>query len=226
MKTGLINQKENFLFDLDGVVLDSMHYHALAVAEACEKFKVKITKEDVLLNEGSLTFDVMKKIFERSSQTLTKETYFEIFKLHKKFFIEKYSKFVKPFDEIYEILVRLKNHNKKLALVTGSDQEIVNSDLPKNIKELFDVIITADKINFRKPHPEPYQKAVSLLKATVLDSVAIENSTTGIAAAKNAGLFCIAVTTTLPKEYLSKADLILENHIELKRYIFDGVYQL
>ncbi len=216
-----ILEYQNFLFDLDGVILDSMPYHAKAVAEACEKFGVKITQEDVYMNEGSLTFDVMQKIFERNSKILTKEVYFEIFKLHKKIFIKKYSKFVKPFDGIYDILNTLKNNNKKLALVTGSDIDIVKSDLPKDIEKFFDVIITSDKINFRKPHPEPYQKAMELIKTTKQESIAIENSPTGITAAKSAGLFCIAITTTLAKEYLSKADIILKNHFELKNYLFN-----
>lgn len=218
----ILDYTNNFFFDLDGVVLDSMPYHTKAVAEACEKFAVTITQEDVYVNEGSLTFDVMQKIFERNLKILTKEVYFEIFKLHKKIFIEKYSKFVKPFDGIYDILNELKRHNKKLALVTGSDIDIVKSDLPKDIEQLFDVIITADKINFRKPHPEPYQKAMNLIGATPQNSVAVENSPTGITAAKNAGLFCMGIATTLPVEYLSKADIVFKNHFELKKFVFNN----
>lgn len=214
--------KKFFLFDLDGVILDSMPYHIKSMQEACGVFGIEAPSEILLYNEGAITYDLVKELADISKVELTKEKYLEIIKYHKKFFIEKYAKEVKPFDGVVDLLYKLKSNNKKLAIVTGSDKDLIEADLPKEIKDVVDVIITADQIQFRKPHPQPYQKALELLNAKVNESVSIENSPTGIMSAKNAGLYCIGITTTLPKEKLQLADLIVKDHKELSKYLLNG----
>lgn len=214
--------KTYFLFDLDGVVLDSMSYHIKSMQEACEIFGINAPKEVLLYNEGAITYDLLKDLADKSNVELTKEQYFEIIKYHKKFFIEKYAKEVKPFDGVVDLLYKLKSNNKKLAIVTGSDKELIEADLPKEIKKIVDVIVTADQIQFRKPHPQPYQKALELLNAKPYESLSVENSPTGIMSAKNAGLYCIGITTTLSEEKLKLADLIVKDHFELSKYLLNG----
>lgn len=213
---------KNILFDLDGVILDSMKYHVKSMMEACAMFNINISEETLLTNEGAITYELLKEAAFRSNVILTKERYLEIIGYHKKFFIEKYSSKVKPFEGIVELLYKLKSQGKKLAIVTGSDKDIIDSDLPKEIKEVVNVIITADKIEYRKPHPQPYLKALELLNGKVDESVSVENSPTGILSAKNAGLYCIAITTTLSKERLQLADLIVKNHKELSEYLLNN----
>ncbi|MCS7151072.1 MAG: HAD family phosphatase [Endomicrobia bacterium] len=213
---------KNYLFDLDGVILNSMPYHAKAMREACAIFGIDLKEEVVLYNEGAITYDLLKGVAKQTNINFTMENFLEIINYHKKFFIEKYARYVKPFDGVMEILYQLKEKDKKLAIVTGSDKEIVDADLPKEIFNILDVIITSDRIAHRKPHPQPYLKALELLNAKVDESIAVENSPTGILSAKSAGLKCIAIPTTLPKEKLQIADLIVENHSELKKYLLNG----
>ncbi len=213
--------KKFFLFDLDGVILNSMPYHTKAMQQACFISEINISEEIILNNEGAITYELLKEIAKNSNVFLTKEKYFEIINNHKKIFIEKYAKEVKPYYGILELFYKLKSYDKKLAIITGSDKDIVDVDLPKEISNLVDVIITADKIQYRKPHPQPYQKALELLGAKKEESLAVENSPTGILSAKNAGLYCIAIATTLPKEKLSLADVVLGNHSELANYILN-----
>ncbi|MFN3551385.1 MAG: HAD family hydrolase, partial [Endomicrobiia bacterium] len=165
--------KKFFFFDLDGVILNSMPYHAKAMNQACCLFGINISEDIVLNNEGAITYELLEKIAESSNVKLTKEMYFEIISYHKKFFIENYSKEVKPFDGIIDLLYKLKSFGKKLAIVTGSDKEIIDSDLPKEISNVVDVIITSDKIQYRKPHPQPYQKAQEILTAKKEESLAV-----------------------------------------------------
>ncbi|MEN3013461.1 MAG: HAD family phosphatase [Endomicrobiia bacterium] len=210
-------------FDLDGVILDSMPYHAQAWIEAFSLYNVYFTKEEVYLNEGSIEFEVIKKLFENKNLSIDEETFKKILSDQKNIFLKKYIKFIKPFKEVPQLIKDLKKSNKKLALVTSSDKEIIEKDLPEDIKVNFDVIITADKIKKRKPHPEPYLKAIELLKAEIEKSVAVENSPTGVLSAKTAGLKCIAITTTLPKEKLKLADIVISTHKELKKILMGEI---
>lgn len=94
---------------------------------------------------------------------------------------------------------------------------------------LIDVIVSADDVEKSKPHPQTYLDAIHLLgnhagvALNPSECVAIEDTPTGLQAAKSAGLRTIAVTTTRPPEDLHLADLILENFQNLTLDALDGV---
>ena len=214
--------KEYILFDLDGTLLNSMPYHARAWIETFSQFGIEFREEEIYLNEGALELEVVKNIFSKKGIELTYEFFEELFKLQKQIFKTKYAKMVKPFPEVPELLYTLKKEGKKLALVTSSHREIFEEVFPKNLVSFFSVILTGDKTQRRKPHPEPYLKALEILKGNKKDSLVVENSPAGIKSAKSAELFCIGITTTLPPRHLSLADLIVKNHQELKEVLLNG----
>ena len=61
-----------------------------------------------------------------------------------------------------------------------------------------------------KPHPEPYLKAAEALSLKPAQCLVVENAPFGIESAKRAGMFCVAVATSLPKEYLKGADTVVD----------------
>ena len=82
-------------------------------------------------------------------------------------------------------------------------------------QEHFDFIITGDEVPRAKPYPDPYLTAAHHLELKPRQCMVVENAPLGIEAAKNAGMYCVAIVTTLGKEYLTSADLILQNIGEL-----------
>jgi beta-phosphoglucomutase-like phosphatase (HAD superfamily) len=74
--------------------------------------------------------------------------------------------------------------------------------------DVFDVIVSADDVTRGKPDPEGYLLALEQLGVRAVDAVAIEDAPPGIAAAKAAGLRCVAVLGTVPPERLGEADEI------------------
>ncbi len=215
--------KRFVLFDLDGTLLNSMPYHARAWMEVLEKYGIPFEERDVYINEGALEFEVVKKIFESKGISVDEKFFNELFKEQKKIFKTKYSSFVKPYPGVVELLEDLKTKGKRLALVTSSHKEVLGEVVSSELLNFFDVVLTGDSTNRRKPHPEPYLKALSFLKAPKEDAVVVENSPAGVHSAKNAGLFCIAITTTLEPEYLCPpADLIVENHEKLREVLLNG----
>ncbi len=214
---------EYIFFDMDGVILDSMPYHARSWIEACAEFGWHFTEEEVYLYEGAFDFEVVKDLFLKKGFSVDRELFLKALSLQKKIFQEKYAHLIKPFEEVPELLSLLREKGKKLALVTSSHRDVVEKVLPEDIRRYFSIIVSGEDVERRKPHPEPYLKAINLSRASKERAVVVENAPAGVSAAKNAGLYCIGITTTLPPHHLSLADLIARDHRHLKELLLNGL---
>jgi len=100
-------------------------------------------------------------------------------------------------DGALELINTLRAATLPLGLVTSSVREhvdIVLGQLPANV---FDVIVTAESVERRKPHPDPYLTAVDQLGVPAEWAVALEDSPTGVAAAEDAGCAVVAVPSVV-----------------------------
>jgi pyrophosphatase PpaX len=97
---------------------------------------------------------------------------------------------VELYPDALEVLERLKDAGKKLALITTSSHENIAHLLAKhNVSRFFDVIIAGDDVQQHKPNPEPLEKALQLLGAKDKRlAVMIGDSDKDIGAAKNTGV--------------------------------------
>ena len=204
------------IFDMDGVLIDSMKYHIYSWSKAFEVLGLKTTKKEILLFEGMSSKKTINMILKKNNITLTNNEKNKL-QTNRKEILNKTFKFV-IYEEVLEILYFLKSKNIRLGLVTGSNREFTNKIIEKYFKNLFDVIITGDDIKNGKPNSKPYEKAKQKFDFKDSDFLVIENAPLGIESAKKAKLKVIALKTTLNKNYLEKADLILKNHRELLNY--------
>jgi beta-phosphoglucomutase len=98
-----------------------------------------------------------------------------------------------------------------LGIVSGSARAEIEPVLEiAGIRDAFAVLVSVDDIRRSKPDPEGYLLALHLLGVGAGAAAAVEDSEAGVAAAKAAGLYCAAVTTTLPPDRLSEADELAE----------------
>jgi beta-phosphoglucomutase len=98
-----------------------------------------------------------------------------------------------------------------VAVVSGSARAEVEPVLAAaGLTDVVRLIVSADDIERSKPDPEGYLLALRRLGLGPDDAVAVEDSEAGVAAAKAAGIYCVAVTTTLPAGRLSEADELAE----------------
>lgn len=205
------------LFDMDGVIVDSMQWHAESWIKVFSDMGIVLTKHDIFKREGMSGLDSIVDIIKEKGypepgveeQKNLQKKKVEIFD-RKKVYI---------FPEVKKILTFIKSKNIKTGIVTGSLRRTVDSILPDDIRHLLDTIITADDIHNGKPHPEPYLKAMSILNASPDSTLVIENAPLGIASAKSAGAECFAVQTTLPVEFLLQADMVFKTHKDLLDYL-------
>lgn len=105
----------------------------------------------------------------------------------------------------------------KLAVASSSSRAWVVGHLERlHIHALWDAVLTRDDVTRTKPSPDLYQLAVARLGVQPSQAVALEDSPNGIAAAKEAGLRCVAVPNALTRELdVSRADVRLASLAEM-----------
>jgi beta-phosphoglucomutase len=109
--------------------------------------------------------------------------------------------------------VRYAAERVPVAIVSGAAREEIEPVLQAaGIAEAFAFIVTAGDIERGKPDPEGYRRALTLFDGDIDagDVLVMEDSEAGIAAAKAAGMSCVAVLGTLVPERLRAADEIVE----------------
>jgi beta-phosphoglucomutase len=212
-------QFTGILFDMDGVIVDSMPYHFIAWYEALAAYGVTVNCLDIYAHEGESWQKTLPYFLKRAGHKYDQQLIKDIFQLRQKLF-KKYFK-RRIFPGIEELLLELTAKGYSLALVSGTPSYDIKKILPRKIFELFKVIVGGEMVSHGKPDPEPYIYAINKLKLKAKDSLVVENAPLGISSAKAAGSYCIALDTSLPAEYLSQADQILHNITELKDFVLE-----
>jgi beta-phosphoglucomutase len=210
----LFSEISAVIFDMDGVIVDTMPFHAAAWQGTFRKFGVHVTKREIYLREGEKWDKTFFEILKREGKKVTSATRRRVLEHREKVF--KKGLKVELFKYAPALINRLKKKGLKLGLVTGTPRREVKKLLPARMYRRFDVVVTGDQVRRGKPHPEPFLKALKALKTAASDAIVIENAPHGIKAAKRAKLRVIAIETSLPKRYLKEADLVLKSLNELK----------
>jgi beta-phosphoglucomutase len=201
------------LFDLDGVIVDSLHYHYLAWDHMFKEIGGSVTEESIFLSEGMNSFEILPLFLKQFNIELPVEK-------HKKFIEDKRNYFrqivkLKYYPNAFETIEELRDRGYTTALVTACARKNMEKSIDKEHQKLFEFIISGDDVTHSKPNPDPYLIAQRALGLEVSECVAIENAPLGVDSVKNAGMICIAVESTLGREYLQKADFIINAIQEL-----------
>lgn len=184
------------LFDMDGVLFDSMPNHSASWCGASEAFGLKMTPEKAYMNEGrtgSSTINEMALISWGREATES-----EIQQIYaKKSEIFNSLPLAQPMPGALSVLSKAKAAGLKIVLVTGSGQKTLLDRLNKHFPGIFapDNMVTAYDVKLGKPNPEPY--LIGLQKAGVSpnEAMVVENAPLGVRAGVAARIFTLAVNT-------------------------------
>ncbi len=204
------------LFDMDGVVVDSMRFHAAAWKQVLGEHGLAVEEIEIYLREGMSGRQSIEDIFADHGRPFPSEDRFQKLIAKKHALFERNT--IGLFPSVVSILEWVKARGACAALVTGSAQRSIDHMMPERVLSLFDAVISAEDVAKGKPDPEPYRRALEKLGADPAAALAIENAPMGIRSAKGAGVTCYAIETTLPRRYLSAADLIFGDHASLFEY--------
>jgi len=204
------------LFDMDGVLVDSMRYHDEAWRVTLRGYGLEISEEEIYKREGQKGHHTARDLLAKAGHQPDDEKIQKLIK-EKEIHFKTNAKAI-LFPKALECVQKLYQEGFSLAVVTGSFSEEVKNILPVEMRRCFSASVTADRVQIGKPHPEPYLLALAELGIPAQDALVIENAPFGIQAAKAAGAACVALATSLPEAYLQDADMVLPGIEDLGKY--------
>jgi beta-phosphoglucomutase len=201
--------KKAILWDMDGVIADSYSFHFAAWQETFAKRGIKFTKEDFTKLFGTRNDFIIGSIMgrelpERDVKIMVQEK--------EEKFRRKAAGNIKPFPGAVRLLNAIKKGNFKLGLVSSTPKENIDLVLSElNLEGMFDCIVFGQEVSESKPSPQIYLLAARELEVTPNDCLVIEDSPLGVKAAKTAGMKCLAIANTRPRQKLQEADKVADS---------------
>lgn len=213
-------------FDQDGVLYNSMPYHAESWAWAMTKHGLPYTAMECYRNEGRTSTGVIQEHHRQMYGTdATPELIEAIYKDKTEHFTEMTGGFPGIIPDVDKVLQYLRSQGVQCWVVTGSGQRDLINALNKTFDNAFTGIISSFDVKKGKPDPEPYLKAWERSGFKKEECLVVENAPLGVRAAKAAGLFTCAVNTgILPDSELEAehADKVFPNMAALLKWLQDS----
>ena len=222
------------LFDMDGVLYDSMPNHAVAWQRSMATFGIEMTASDAYATEGARGVDTIRMMVKKQQGRDIDEQEAQ------RMYDEKTRQFhlmpeapIMP--GVLELMKQIKDCGLQIGVVTGSGQRPLIQRLLNDFKNYLDEdhITTAYDVKRGKPNPDPY--LAGLKKAGNLKSyeaIVVENAPLGVRAGVAAKIFTVAVNTgPLPDESLIKegANLLFADMPSFNlqwNHLFHQIYDL
>ena len=210
------------LFDMDGVLYDSMPRHAVAWRESMAHFGLVMTADDAYATEGARGIDTIVHMVKRQQKRdISLDEAQKMYDLKSKLFHDMGDPPLMP--GILTLLEQIKAKGLTIGVCTGSGQKPLIKRLLTDFGKYLDEhhIVTAYDVTRGKPAPDPY--LMGLQKAGGLkpwEAFVVENAPLGVQAGMAAHIFTIAVNTgPLPDKVLtdSGADIIFPSMEDLSR---------
>ncbi|NTV29321.1 MAG: HAD family phosphatase [Candidatus Omnitrophica bacterium] len=212
------NHLAAILFDMDGVITNTMFYHYKAWQAVLHDEGIPITKHEIYQREGQKGITSLKEIFSKYNKPLSIKHGQNLLLKKEEFFNKNVRTRFIPGSRHF--IKKIARRNIVLALVTGTSKHEIPNILPRKLLDSFHVVISGSDVQNGKPHPEPYLKALNALNINNKKQVVvIENAPFGIHSAKMAGLTCLALETSLPRKYLREANHVFRDFTSLSNFI-------
>lgn len=221
-----INNKEitTALFDMDGVLYDSMKRHAYAYRECLKDFNIDMPEMLVYECEGMKGTETMRLVaqeqWKRPVTDLEAEEMYEA-----KCRIFKSLPRADKIPGVENLMRHMKSEGMDICIVTGSGQISLLERLIEDFDGLIDRehIVCSKDYKIGKPAPDPYLMGLERCNSKAENAIVIENAPLGVRAGKAAGIYTIAVNTgPLPYSKFEEAgaNIIFNNMEETEKWLF------
>ena len=201
------------LFDMDGVLFDSMPNHAYAWSHAMTDFGLKMEPEEVYMNEGRTGHGTINILSNRYwGRNATNEEVEQIYEAKSTLFNTLPEP--RPMPGAMDLLRKIRVQGLMRVIVTGSATHALLDRVNAAFPEIFspELMVTAFDVRHGKPNPEPYLMGLKKAGIEATEALVVENAPLGVQAARAAGIFTIAVNTGPLKDEILKeagANLVL-----------------
>lgn len=185
---------KGFLFDLDGVIVDTAKYHFLAWKRLADDLGAKFTIEDNELLKGVSRMRSLQIILDLNNLEISEERKLGLATKKNEWYVDYILKM--GADEILpgtiDFLEATKAKGIKIALGSASKNAMTILDRLE-ITSYFDAIISGNEVSKAKPDPEVFLLGAESIGVEPVDCVVFEDAKAGVEAAINAGMKCIGI---------------------------------
>jgi HAD superfamily hydrolase (TIGR01509 family) len=209
-----MDSKFAFLFDMDGVIVDSNPAHKIALRQFCRKYGRDLSEEQ--LKEkiyGRTNKDWLPAVFGE----ITEEQLRRYADEKESLFRDIYKSSIQPVPGLMPFLQKLQAAGIPTAIATSAPRANVDFTLKHTgTGEFFKTILDESFVSRGKPDPEIYLKAAAAIGFAPANCIVLEDSLSGVKSGKAAGCMVLAITTTHSAEELYEADAITADFIGLE----------
>ena len=207
--------KKGFIFDLDGVIVDTAKYHFLAWKKLAKSIDVDFTNEQNEQLKGVSRVKSLEKILSWGNKSVSEDKFMEL--MAKK--NDDYLSYITEMDET-EILPDV---NRVLDFLLAVKQPISLGSASKNARKIlkkvsliekFNAIVDGNDVTKAKPDPEVFLIAAQELNIKPEDCIVFEDSVAGVQAANRANMISIGIGE---KDVLHEADYIFKDFTEMSQ---------
>ena len=184
------------LFDMDGVLFNSMPYHSEAWHQVMKTHGLDLSREEAYMHEGRTGASTINIVFQRElGKEATQEEIESIY--HEKSILFNSYPEAERMPGAWKVLQKIKSDGLIPMVVTGSGQHSLLDRLSHNFPGMFrrELMVTAFDVKYGKPHPEPYLMALQKGGLAPNEAIVVENAPMGVQAGAAAGIFTVAVNT-------------------------------
>ncbi|WP_296786785.1 HAD family phosphatase [Selenomonas sp.] len=206
-----------FIFDMDGVIIDSEPIHSRVKMDTFRHFGLPFDEADLIHYMGRTSGEMFQEVIDSAGRRdLTPEELTDY--KHKHYLEVLKSGEIEPVKGTVELIKELYAAGIPIALATSSWPVVVDAVLDGfGIRPYFRSVLSGSELPASKPDPAIYQITAKRLGVNPADCVVLEDTRNGILAAKGAGMYCIAYRNpNSGKQDLSLADRIVEDIREIK----------
>jgi beta-phosphoglucomutase family hydrolase len=205
--------RKAFLWDLDGVIIDSGADHFESWRQALAAHGVEYSIEQFASFFGMRDDLIIRRVM---GPTVPDAVVHSIAEEKERLYRQMVSGSARAFPGVLSLLSAMKRGGYRVALGTSAPMENVNAVLPQlGLSDAFDAIVCGQDAPEGKPSPEIYLKAAERVEAAPADCIVFEDSPHGLEAARRAGMKCVAVTNTHPAQQLAGADRVVGSMEEM-----------
>lgn len=205
---------QGILFDFDGVIADTEPRNAAYLAAALQRFGITMTEQDQRELVGVQDKSTLERLLARAKTPVSPEE----LEAERRRCGNTYQNdpHLAPQPGLVCWLDALQQSGIRTAVVSSTRTQLVVTALNRmRLLRKFDVVVCGDMVERRKPEPDSYQLALRWLDLAPERCIAIEDSPTGIRAAKVAGLRVIGYTGGSVRLDISQADFAAASFQEI-----------
>lgn len=200
------------IFDMDGLVLDSETTYLKAWQHAAQKMGYQFNDNFCLSMSGLHSDAVKQRLFEQCGHDFDLKTFQQLSGDCWRTYVQQHG--IEQKQGLQQLLTVIKQQKIPFCLATNSlEMNALECLALANLEQTFELIISRDHVKQGKPAPDIFLKAAKCLQQPISNCLVLEDSATGIQAAKNAGAYSVLIPSQKPvaEKLLTSCDAIFND---------------